>query len=525
MKKLAVLSIVILLFASCSNPGSNKDNQSTVNGSEQETTNPSFAAYLALFEKKVPVPDSLAEKFCGRMRYLKPREIWVRDSLVVCWLTEDMDRGDMLYLYTKDGKIIDARENILDATNFRIQNIGDSICVVYNETNGEGEPDSRSTQNLTLAVHALMVSPSGFHYTKKFELKASEFIEAYTEMRKRDNSYKDVFTINSKVRYTNANSSIISFIEILDNNTYEYVLVFNPKEKYTQPLNDQAIYEEIAHSLMYMKTNLFVGHLEQTIDVLNDGSQDYLLSRENSYSTTMNRVSKLLLFDGKSELKTTNVVAKSDFEAGICSFFTGVREELLIDELTRSMTIQRKENISPSGGCDAKELIQLSYDKVWIVDQGNFDSIAKLNTPMLDTLNQFINFPKKFTFIEDRDGKFIIPENLQNGGGSIYELSKYSTSKNTSIYIVKESADNAESYFVAGFKQVDQETAEIYLRPTKSKDHGDDFDAIELNRELKTINIKRDAANTDRYWITSPNEGKPKLATTTAVKYTIVKTK
>jgi hypothetical protein len=237
----------------------------------------------------------------------------------------------------------------------------------------------------------------------------------------------------------------------------------------------------------------------------------------------MSSKSELLLFDGKSDIKTTGVIASSDFTSGECDFLIGVKEELFINEKEHNITIHREENISPSGGCNAEELIQLNYEKVWTFDKGKSEFTVKLNTPMLDTLKAFKNFPKKFTLIVKKGEKFVVPENCQNGGADTYEFLAYNTSEQTKIYILKEASDNPESYFVAGFKQPDQQSAIFYLRPRSSINHGDDFNAIEGAGELNTLKIIHDAENADRFWITYAKDSEPVPVTIEAGKYEFVK--
>jgi hypothetical protein len=346
-----------------------------------------------------------------------------------------------------------------------------------------------------------------------------DFIESHTKIRKEANASIDEYKISSEILISIADFSIINFIEIIQNYRYEYSIVLNPGVKIAIPKNGPTAYDEIASSLerQSIKYNLYVGNMQQSADFTNDGSPDFILTVETNFRTSMSSKSELLLFDGKSELKNTGAIASSDFTAGECEFLIGVEEKLIINEKSHEITTHRLENISP-GGCNAEELIQLNYDKVWTFEKGKSEFTAKLNTPVLDTLQAFLNFPKKFTLIAKKGEKYVVPENCQTGGANTYEFSCNNTSEQTKIYIFKKSSE-IEYYFLVGFKQPDQQTAIFYLKQINSTEQGYDINAMERAGELKTFKIVHDADNADRYWITYAKDSEPKLATTDPGKY------
>ena len=158
------------------------------------------------------------------------------------------------------------------------------------------------------------------------------FIESFTKIRKeKHNEIKD-FQINSEVVILNSDFFAVNFSEKIGEYKYQYCIVINPTEKLAKIHDIQATYEEIIAFLdkQNISYNFFVGNLKQSIDFTNDGSPDYILTYENNFRTSTTNYSELILFNGKSDLKITKVIAHSDFESGVCENFIGVKEELII---------------------------------------------------------------------------------------------------------------------------------------------------------------------------------------------------
>lgn len=350
-----------------------------------------------------------------------------------------------------------------------------------------------------------------------------DFIINYTNIRKEANKTVKEYEINSEIIISNSDFYIINFTEKIENYTYPYCIVINPVEKNEYHLDVRDRYNEIFSSIekQNLPFSLFLGNVKQTLDFSNDGAPDYILTFENNLKTNVIGSSELLLYNGKADLRKTKVIAYSDFESGICENLIGVKEELIINNKSQKITISRHENISSSGNCNDENLIKLNYEKDWKWDNAKLEFTYLLNTPMLDTLVQFQDFLKKFTFLTEIDGKTVVMENCQNGGANTYQFSKYG--KNESAYMLRETEANIESYFVAGFKKLDEKSALFYLRPTSSMENIDDIEAIEKAKALNIVKISKDENINDKYWITLSPDLQPNQATIQPDKYTFVK--
>ena len=353
---------------------------------------------------------------------------------------------------------------------------------------------------------------------------SSDFIIQYTNKRKEQYKTLTEYNIRVDVVVDKPDFYMINFTEKINELSYPYCIVINPSFKNEFHQDVQEVYNEIYSDVLNQNLpfSFYFGNVNQTLDFSGDGSRDYILTSQRNFRTTVMSTSELLTYDGKRELKNTNIISRSDFESGICENIIGVKEELIVDNKLRNITLKRQEN-STNGGCDETDFIKLSYEKVWLFENEKLSSQGYLNSPALDTFKLFKEFPKKFTFLSENNGQYVINENCQNGGANVYEFFLSNTSQQTHIYILKETADNIETYFVAGFRYEGDNSAVFYLRPTSATEMGGNFEDIENAKALNEIRIFQDKDHPDQYWISIQKGMKPNPATIQPDNYPFVK--
>ena len=328
-----------------------------------------------------------------------------------------------------------------------------------------------------------------------------EFIASFTKARKDAQLKADIVL-------TNENFSVINFEEKHGDHSYEYAITINPEKEVTKSSDFDGIYDDVFSSLKKQNItfNLYIGKMNLIRDLNYKESEDFILTHLNNYRTTFSGESRLFLYDGKSNLMDTKIVAKNDFEEGECDYFIGYKEEILFNKhykdgtlrTDQCVTIYREENIASSPDCNDTNVVKLKYNKTWEWQGDQYQNAYRVHNMHLDDLPDFKKIPKKFIFLEKEKEEYVVKEHCQNGGANSYEIAKanqddmYCYNKNTT-------SDDIEDHFLAGFKQLDASTFALYWRPTHSMDFEDNFDAIENEGVYEVVILKQDKEATDRY--------------------------
>ncbi len=348
------------------------------------------------------------------------------------------------------------------------------------------------------------------------------FVDYFTDLRKKAHAGAADFKISSENVFTKNDFYILNFSETIQDYHYNYAIAMHSCSVQDTFSNADAVYLDIQDVLQRLGVsfNLFIGNLKSSSDFTNDGSTDFLLIEQRNFKTNYTETSSILLYDGNKKLTAAPVLAKSDYTAGECSDFIGVMEQLKIsNEKFPVATVSRQENISSAGNCN--DITHLSYEKKYRWENGKWNDEPHLNTPQLKSSAAFQNFPKKFTLLTKEGSNYVVMENCQNGGPNNYELKLNNPSPLSNYFVLDETEDNVETYFLAGFEQEDAITFILYWRPSNTLDTPNDFASIENAHSVNKVTVKRDPDYQDRYWFYFTE--KPDLFTSNFGNYPFVK--
>lgn len=314
---------------------------------------------------------------------------------------------------------------------------------------------------------------------------------------------KRSFNLKTEIVFQQEDFVIVNVTETIEYYEMQYSFALNTDMKQMPSNDDRPFYQDIYPELNKLKVNyqLFHGHFTRTNDILEDGSGDFILDMKDQYESLTTTRTRIVFYDGKSGLKSSDFYAASSYETGICDPFVGIKETLKIsDKKPYSVTISREEYIKNQDLCDS--LIHLGYDKIYKQEKGKWSQQPMVATPTIVKSKAFKYLPNNFTFLTELDDEWVIVKNCQRGDYPGFSFFIDKKSSNEAVVVLAEREDNIDSYFLAGISQINKHRFILYWRPSESVDYGNNLQGIENGNVYFPMILEQNDKDVSLYRVT-----------------------
>lgn len=301
--------------------------------------------------------------------------------------------------------------------------------------------------------------------TFEIDIKTTDgFIESVQKYLLASSDMKDYsgYEVNGKLVFdNNAGFKIFSFTQTFDEYKYNtaFSIVLNAVGAGHDIANSSNVLSLVDELLKPsgLTYALYVGEFVPSLDFQQDGSTDFILEDEHLYRDNFVSHKQVVLYNGKNELFSTQIIAASDYTQTFIEEGTeglsGIKSEMTITSGNLpEILVRKQENVTVGNSAGDNMGIPLDYTLSWQwhnaknPEESEWKTAVKVNyEKSIDLMSSLTKKRTKLTEAIDEEYGYAVVENCQNGGTDFLFFEKYQEGNNM-YYIKQDNYDDVGSY-------------------------------------------------------------------------------